>query len=112
MHIDKLKLFLVDAPSAWTFDDLPDADGESRTESPTPPVFTQSSTLGGPEGTDIKYGYDGGNVPIGSAVPPRPLPGVKEAWSGVHAKIPRWKGVSQFGCVAHPPTYATVIATQ
>ena len=40
VHTDKLKHLLGDAPAAWAVEDLPDADGEGLTESPTPSDFT------------------------------------------------------------------------
>lgn len=43
-------------------------------------------------------------------IPPRLVPGVKEAVSGIHTKIPNCREADQYGCVAHLHTCAIITA--
>ena len=55
VHIDKLTLFMGDAPAAWVVDDSLDASGESQMESPAPSDFARVDMPAGLGDTDNEF---------------------------------------------------------
>ena len=96
-----------DATAAWVIGDSLDDTGESLTKSSIPPDFTRASIPADPDGTDIESNLTWGANRALLAIPSRPALGVKESVSEVRAKASREKKTVQYGCVAHPHTYAT-----
>ena len=79
---------MVDASGTWVVDDSLDATDESLTESPIPPNFIRSSISADLDGSDIESEHEVGSRPSSVDNSSTPSPGMKEAVSGVCARIP------------------------